>query len=184
MSKRRSPGSVRQKFHHTKPAVPKYLSHIVPQKQLQTPEGHPESDQNLQQSDQSKPWGQAPPDKYMTEPEWAVYWALTKLIGEQNFFWRYPVPIDRYIGGYYAPFVDFFIPEKQLVLLLDYETGEGQIAFGSFALSHDLVIKKDLENTGLTVIMIDATDANTDPIFFVSEALQGRDHSLDSFGKV
>lgn len=117
------------------------------------------------------PYGQAPPDFGGSLAEWAVFWALEQL--HEEFDYQRAMDGGRLTLG--GTVVDFFIPSRLLIIRVQgtywhYERGE-------LVVNSDSYIKNALESKGYTVIDIDDTDALKDPLYFVTEALQYRDHS-------
>lgn len=103
--------------------------------------------------------------------EWAVWWALTQL-GEE-FQFQDPIGGGRQqLGGLVA---DFFILSRFLIIRVQgiyfhYERGP-------LTISYDQLQKEQLESKGYFVVDIDEDDALREPLYYVKEALEYRDHS-------
>lgn len=111
-----------------------------------------------------------------TEPEWYVYWALQRL-GKRpgiDFEYRHEVKLPWTLA--LAAQIDFrMIDGSQIGIEVQgiywhYERGTEKIRI-------DEVRRTLLENSGWHIIFLDEDDVLRNPIYYVSEALAGREHS-------
>ncbi len=122
------------------------------------------------------PYGTPPEDWVGSVAEWACAWALGVLNVEY-------VPQANMIGGRTqlgGTVVDFLIPSLNTIIRIQgvyyhYERGP-------LVINVDSLLKTSLEAKGYVVIDIDEDDILTDPLYFVKEALAGRDHSRATEG--
>lgn len=114
-----------------------------------------------------------------TKPEWYVNWGLNRL-GKKNgrdFNYRGEVKLISSLAT--AAQLDFtMIDGTQIAIEVQglhwhYELGFEKIA-------QDRVRRTELIAAGWVVIQIDEDDALRDPVYYVREALNGRDHSYSS----
>lgn len=121
------------------------------------------------------PWLEQPPTWKGTLPEWAIQWAHLRMGFKdgQDFAYQYPV-----LGN---P-VDFF--EFDLQIAIQVQGLYWHYGFGAAKQQLDFEQKIRIEATGITVIAIDEDDALDNPIFYLAEARQGKDHSLRMSGAV
>lgn len=123
------------------------------------------------------PFPNPPLDWKGTEPEWAIYWAFTA-IGykeRQQFEYLYYTPATP--NG-----VDFYVYDQNLVIEIFGLYWHYQL--GGFKLQDDLQRAIRLQSLGYEYIVIDEDDALRAPLFYVREALAGRDHSRLARGAV
>lgn len=122
------------------------------------------------------PWLVKPKNSPYSDAEWAVAWALT-ILGVE-FMAQHPYHGGRLVPG--GAVVDFFISDRNLFIRVQgvYYHYMKNINI----ISYDLDQKKYMEDEGFTVINIDSDDALSDPIYYVKEALEGRDHSRAETG--
>lgn len=116
--------------------------------------------------------GYEQPPQGITAPEWAVYKALVKLIGEDNF-----IPESQMLGNPRergSIRSDFYIPSLRLVIAV-----QGiYYHYGDLAnKGREQMQRIALESSGIKVVYIDEPDAMRNARFYVREALEGRDHS-------
>ena len=110
-----------------------------------------------------------------SKPEWAVYWALTRLGYKEgvHFVYQSPQMGGRiYLGG---AVLDFYFEGLGIAIEVQsayYHYGDAQTR------ATDAMQKAQLLSYGIQVIYIDEQDALSNPVYFVKEALAGRDHSL------
>ena len=104
------------------------------------------------------------------EPEYYVYWALTKL--EVEFEYQSDIAGGRTERG--GVVVDFYIPSLGLAINV-------QSTYWHYANPkqrvNDQLNRLMIEGTGVQVVYIDEEAARTNPIYYVREALRGIDHS-------
>jgi hypothetical protein len=123
-----------------------------------------------------------PPAWTGTLPEWAVYWGHTKLglKDGEDFVYLYPSPIGTPgIKGSYHP-IDFF--ELDIHRAIEVFGLYWHYMFSSDTKAHDIERWIALEAAGIPTVFIDEDDALADPVYYVSEARLGRDHSLRGMG--
>ncbi len=122
------------------------------------------------------PYGSPPDDWTGSVAEWAIAWALTT----KNVEFVYQANMiggRTQLGGTVA---DFLVPAYNLIIRVmgvyfHYERGP-------LVVNLDQLLKASLEAKGYVVIDIDDDDALRDPLYFVTEALAGRDHSRATEG--
>jgi hypothetical protein len=109
-----------------------------------------------------------------SRPEWNVYWALTQLgkKPDQDFYFQSPQMGGRMTLG--GVVVDFYLPAEGLAIEVQssyyhYQAYESKI--------EDIRNREQLELLGVHVVYIDEDDTLTNPVYYVSEALKGNDHS-------
>lgn len=112
------------------------------------------------------------PDWLGSEPEWLVYHALLRLGYKDRFTYQSSRMGGRLAKG--GAVIDFYIEESNLAINVTsrywhYATTPLRMA--------DELQRAALEGQGITVIYIDELDLERNPIYYVSEALAGRDHS-------
>lgn len=130
----------------------------------------------LQPEKKQPPYGVVPPEWPGSTAEWAVYWALTRLIGVENFVYQYPLGGGRLQRG--GQVVDFYVPDRMLVIRVQGEHWHYEL--GSQIEVTDELLQVAIESQGFVCVDIDESDALRDPIYFVQEALRGRDHSRNT----
>jgi hypothetical protein len=127
----------------------------------------------------------APPDDWPgTEPEWAVYWAHQQLGLQEGLDFAYRLitggPSFRHGSGGIE--LDFF--EFDLNIGIDIQGFFAHYKLGADKQAADTSTELDIASKGITLIFIDDTDAETDPIFYLREARNGIDHSLRGRGLI
>lgn len=111
-----------------------------------------------------------------TKPEWYCYWALERLGKRSGIDFNYRGEVQFLSSLAAAAQLDFtMIDGTQIAMEIQgihwhYELGAEKIV-------QDLVRRAELVSSGWTVIFIDEDDALRNPIFYVREALAGREHS-------
>jgi hypothetical protein len=128
--------------------------------------------------------GKAPPKPgwwHGTQPEWAIYWALAQplpglgLRPTIDYQYIYPVTATRGVTGYTEIDIAVFATHTGIFVngeFFHYQAGAKKQAF-------DRVQYLVTESAGWTVVVIDATDANRDPLYYAAEALRGVTHSRE-----
>lgn len=110
-----------------------------------------------------------------TLPEWAIYWAHSVIKRE--------VETDfAYIYDLAGVEVDFY--EFDLTLAIQVQGLYWHYEFSGGDTIQDLEERIRIESTGVQVINIDEDAALSDPVYFLREALEGRDHSLTGRGVI
>ena len=122
-----------------------------------------------------QPFPDQPPTWKGTLPEWAVYWAHERLGLKQGADFEYLYQFDLAPNG-----VDFFEFDLQLVIEIQglywhYERGEHQV-------QNDLERRVRIESYGLMMVFIDEDHALADPVYYLKEARNYRDHSRANRG--
>lgn len=107
----------------------------------------------------------------MTQPEWAIYWALERLglRPEVDFQYLVPVVAGRGQTGYTE--VDILVYSHNIAILVNgeyfhYEQGAQNQA-------SDRIVYTIIASQGYIPVVIDAEDANRDPIGYAQDALNG-----------
>ena len=107
-----------------------------------------------------------------SRPEYFAFWALLKLGYKNRFTYQSSKMGGRLSKG--GAVLDFFIPELSLAINI-------QSVYFHYASTRDRVAgelqRAQLESMGIRVIFIDEQDILRDPIYYVSEALAGREHA-------
>jgi len=125
---------------------------------------------------QKKPSVPNPPPTWKgTLPEWAIFWAHLQIGRKPDEDFVYLYKIEQAPNG-----IDFF--ELDLNIGIEIQGLYWHYAFGAAAEVNDLERRSRIESVGIQLIMIDEDDALKDPVFYLQEALQGRDHSMASQG--
>lgn len=106
-----------------------------------------------------------------TRPEWAIYWAhLTlDLLEGRDFIYR--------LSSYATDNIEVDFLELSPSVGIQVQGEFWHYEFRSRAKPRDIQQKARLEAQGMSVIWIDENAALTNPVFFLQEALRGRDHS-------
>jgi G:T-mismatch repair DNA endonuclease (very short patch repair protein) len=112
-----------------------------------------------------------PKDFQGTEPEWAVYWALSKLGVVFDFQPSFQGG-RLHLGGLVA---DFIVPDYQVIIQV--QGIYWHYTLGARRQARDVLQRAQLEAQGYRVVFIDEDDALRNPIYYVREALRGIDHS-------
>lgn len=116
-----------------------------------------------------------------TVPEWAIFWALLTLGYEENSSFYYQPSFSQQNVTFFTT-LDFFLPDEGIGIEIQgeywhYEQGPDRIL-------KDIQRQQVLAGYDIEVIFIDAEDAETDPIYYAKEAIQGIDHSALADGRV
>ena len=112
-----------------------------------------------------------PADWKGTLPEWAIYWAHTQLGLKPGVDFLYL--LDSPLTGDIQ--VDFYEVASNTGIQVQGEFWHYE--FARRAKPRDLAQRSELTSVGLTVIWIDEDDAIRSPLYYLREALAGRDHS-------
>ncbi len=120
--------------------------------------------------------GEVPPGIVATKPEWYCYWALLRL-GKKpglDFDFQSSLMGGRLeLGGAVVDFL-FLDPPN---LAINIQGLYWHYAFGGDRKAHDRMMRQSLENRGIRVVYIDEDHVIRAPLYYVSEALKGIDHS-------
>jgi hypothetical protein len=114
-----------------------------------------------------------------TKPEWYVNWGLQRNGKRKGVDYNYRGEVEFLSSLATAAQLDFtMIDGTQIAIEVQgihwhYELGFNKIA-------QDEVRRTELVASGWMVIQIDEDDALRDPVYYVKEALAGRDHSYSS----
>jgi len=128
----------------------------------------------LRKQEKREPAGDPPSWWPGTRPEWAVYWALL-ILGlrpDVDFQYRARLPeLERKRWGE----VDFLLPDLQVAIEVQgeyfhYDQGVAQLVT-------DELKRAMVEGMGMILVWIDGEAVLADPLYYVREALSGRDHS-------
>ena len=119
---------------------------------------------------------QKPEGLIATYPEWLVMWALLYKMGKKiDFEFQSAQLGGRMTKG--GAVLDFYLPAYGLAINVQGE-------YWHYQSSRDIAVNRiqraALEGYGITVIYIDESDLMRNPVFYVSDALKGKDHSLMS----
>jgi hypothetical protein len=108
----------------------------------------------------------------MTEPEWAIYWALGKqgaqFVFQQSFWYG-----RKQVGGAVADFTVY----SPVTIVIRVQGEYWHYGMGSEKIENDLFQKMRFAADGFPCIDIDEIDATTSPMYYTKEALLGIDHS-------
>lgn len=104
-------------------------------------------------------------------PEWQVYSALLKLGYKDRFTYQSSQLGGRQSRG--GAVIDFLIPELNLGINVQskyfhYSTTRKQVA--------NIMQKAQLEGQGIRMVFVNEDDVLRDAVFYVQEALEGREH--------
>lgn len=115
---------------------------------------------------------EVPGDWVGSKPEWFVYWALIRLGFKNRFTYQSAQLGGRLTKG--GAVIDFMIEDLNLAINIQssyyhYRTIP-QRARGEMQ-------RAQLESVGIRVIWIDEESVLRNPIYYVSEAIKGNDHS-------
>jgi len=120
----------------------------------------------------NNPFSPPGPDWIGSEPEWYAFQALTSL--RVDFTFQSQLMGGRTVLG--GAIVDFIIPNLNLVIGIQgtywHYSSAGRIA-------SDKAQRIAIESTGTRVIWIQEEDITRNPIFYIREALQYREHTPD-----
>jgi hypothetical protein len=110
-----------------------------------------------------------------TQPEYAIYWALERLGLKPNIDYQYLVALVATRGQIGYTEADFVIWATKIAIFVNgeffhYEQGAKKEAF-------DRVQYAVAAGLGFMVVVIDAEDANRDPMYYAAEAMKGITHS-------
>lgn len=111
-----------------------------------------------------------------TKPEWAIYWALTRLGKKPGIDFNYRGEVTLRSSLATAAQLDFTILDGSQIAI-EVEGIYWHYAQGTTKVVGDVFRATELAQAGWNVIFIDEDDALRNPIYYVSEALVGRDHS-------
>ena len=128
----------------------------------------------LRQGEEHRPFPPPPGDWPGTLPEWAVFWALETLglRPDVDFSYRYRLPeLEVRRWGE----VDFLVWATQVGIEVQGEYWH--YLQGPEKTVRDELKRALLESAGFIMVWIDAEDVLRSPLFFVREALAGRDYS-------
>lgn len=119
-----------------------------------------------------------------TEPEWAIFWAHGQLGLQEGTDFAYRLitggPSFRHaVGGIELDFYEF-----DLNIGIDVQGFFAHYKLGSDKQAADASTEMDIASQGITLIFIDDTDAQADPVYYLKEARDGIDHSLRGRGLV
>lgn len=124
------------------------------------------------QTKEPSPVPAPPPDWIGSLPEWYVFWALLKLGFKGRFTYQSSRMGGRLSKG--GAVLDFEIEELNLAINV-------QSTYFHYATTRQRVAgelqRAQLESQGTRVIFIDEIDVLRDPVFYVREALEGREHA-------
>lgn len=112
-----------------------------------------------------------------TEPEWAIYWAFGAIGKKEHQDFEYLYFTEATPNG-----VDFYVYDQNLIIEIFGLYWHYQL--GGFKLQSDLERQIRLEGMGFQYMVIDEDDAMRAPIWYLREALAGRDHSRLKRGMV
>jgi hypothetical protein len=117
-----------------------------------------------------------PPNWLGTLPEWAIFWAHgeMELVEGRDFIYLYQT---HSINDPLSIQVDF-LEITHGMIAIQVQGTFFHMMFGGAKIESDLEQRVRIQSQGFTPVYIDEWDANTDPIFYLSEALQYRDYSL------
>lgn len=118
----------------------------------------------------AKPFPDPPLAWNGTEPEWAIYWAFGAIGKKEYQDFEYLYFTEATPNG-----VDFYVYDQNLIIEIFGLYWHYQL--GGFKLQDDLERQIRLEGLGFSYIVIDEDDAMRAPIYYLREALTGRDHS-------
>lgn len=128
----------------------------------------------LRRSERREPAGDPPAWWPGSRPEWAVFWALSVLglrIGvDFEYRRRMPELESRRWGE-----VDFLVWSAGVAIEVQGEFAH--YGLGSDKLYQDELKRALVESAGFLLVAVDEPDVLRDPLFYVKEALGGRDHS-------
>lgn len=123
---------------------------------------------------QREPAGDPPDGWTGTAPEWAVYWALTRLGYIEGQDYEFVENVGGVEASYYSQ-LDFLFPA--LGIGLEVQGSFWHMGVGSAKQFSDQTRRDLFAQQGIDVIWLDEDDVLADPIYFVKEALAGVDHS-------
>jgi hypothetical protein len=131
---------------------------------------------------QPDPAGEPPKDWMGTKPEWSVFWGLQKNGLVEGIDFTYLARLPGVGAGYYSQ-VDFLMP--YYFIGIEVQGKYWHYGQGTQKIMSDQMRVALFAGQGIEIIFIDEEDANSDPIYYVKEALRGIDHShVTSMGKV
>lgn len=133
--------------------------------------------QGVRQSGPDVP--QAPDNWQGTLPEWAIFYAhgQMELVEGRDFVFQYQVghPNDPESAR-----LDFY--ERDIDLGINVNGIFFHYLFGGYKIESDLEQQVRLQASGFQMVYIDELMALNDPVYYLSEARQFRDHSLMARG--
>lgn len=116
-----------------------------------------------------------PADFLGTRPEWAIFWAHGVLKRKEGEDFMYL----SHIAGIQVDFEEF-----DLGIALNIQGLYWHYFFKGSKAYEDLMTRAFIEATGIQLVNIDEDHALADPVYYLREALAGRDHSLQARGVV
>lgn len=120
--------------------------------------------------------GSVPEGFDATKPEWYCYWALTKLgkVPGIDFDFQHSALGGRtFLGGLVADFVIYNPPG----IVINIHGFHWHYEFGRERIMKDRVQRANVAWMGIQIIAIDEDQILRNPIYYVKEALSGREHS-------
>ena len=115
-------------------------------------------------------------------PEWAIFWAHLQIGLRENEDFEYVPRLGVTTGTVKGVQVDFL--EWDLDIAIDVQGLFWHYGFSAAKQESDQETRIRVEAFGLTYVAIDEDDALRDPIYYLREARQGRDHSRAARGVV
>jgi hypothetical protein len=114
-----------------------------------------------------------------TKPEWYVNWGLNRNGKRNGVDYDYRGEVELISSLATAAQLDFTMTDgSQIAIEVQGIHWHYELGFNKIAL--DAVRRTELISSGWLVIQIDEDDALRDPVYYVREALSGRDHSYSS----
>lgn len=108
-----------------------------------------------------------------TEPEWAIYWAHGQLGLVEGLDFIYQDSVFKFTTS--SASIDFV--ELDPTLVIEIQGTFSHYKLGSAKLVADQDRRAILESEGFPVVFIDEDDAERNPVFYLTDALRGIDHS-------
>jgi hypothetical protein len=115
-----------------------------------------------------------PADWAGSAPEWMVYWALTKIGYQPNIDFVYQSAQSGGRTEFGGNVVDFYFPD--LGAAINVQSTYYHYATTASAV-HDRFVQASIQQAGINIVYIDEEDVRRDPVYYVKEALAGRDYS-------
>jgi hypothetical protein len=114
-----------------------------------------------------------------TKPEWYVNWGLTRLGKKNGVDFNYRGEVELIASLATQAQLDFtMLDGSQIAIEVQGLHWHYELGFNKIAM--DAVRRTELIAAGWHVIQIDEDDALRNPVYYVQEALAGRDHSYSS----
>ena len=123
-----------------------------------------------------------PPDWRGTLPEWAIFWAHLRIGLKEDEDFQFVPRLGQVMGNVKAVQVDFM--ELDLNIAIDIQGLFWHYGFSAAKQYSDSETRIRIESVGITYIAIDEDDALRDPVYYLREARQSRDHSRAARGVV